>query len=246
MRAALPDRVVVARTPACLFSGVQGGARATMRIDDKAGPAGAPIRVLVADDHPVVRNGLAGVIAQQPELALVAEAPNGRLALERFREHRPDVVLMDLRMPDMDGVSAIKAIRAEFPDARILALTTYDGDVDIYRALEAGARGYLIKDMLLTDVLSAIRAVHRGERVIPTAVAAKLAEFTPRTDLTPREVEVLQLVARGLSNRDVGGIIGRTDETVKVHLKNIFAKLGVADRTEAVTLALSRGILHLH
>lgn len=215
-----------------------------MRKDDRPMSA-APIRVLVADDHPVVRNGLAGVIAQQPELALVAEAANGRQALERFREHRPDVVLMDLRMPDMDGVSAIEAIRAEFPDAHILALTTYEGDVDIHRALEAGARGYLIKDMLLTDVLSAIRAVHRGERVIPMAVAAKLAEFTPRTDLTQREVEVLQLVARGLSNRDVAGIIGRTDETVKVHLKNIFAKLGVADRTEAVTLAFSRGILHL-
>jgi DNA-binding NarL/FixJ family response regulator len=216
-----------------------------MRRDDKLAASGAPIRVLVADDHPVVRNGLAGVIAQQPELTLVAEAANGRQALERFREHLPDVVLMDLRMPEMDGVSAIEAIRAEFPDARILALTTYEGDVDIHRALEAGARGYLIKDMLLTDVLSAIRAVHRGDRVIPSAVAAKLAEFTPRTDLTQREVEVLQLVARGLSNRDVAGLIGRTDETVKVHLKNIFAKLGVADRTEAVTLALSRGILHL-
>jgi DNA-binding NarL/FixJ family response regulator len=216
-----------------------------MRRDDKATSDGAPIRVLVADDHPIVRSGLAGVIGQQPELTLVGEAANGREALERFREHRPDVVLMDLRMPDMDGVSAIGAIRAEFPDARILALTTYEGDVDIHRALEAGARGYLIKDMLLTDVLGAIRAVHRGERVIPMAVAAKLAEFTPRADLTHREVEVLQLVARGLSNRDVAGIIGRTDETVKVHLKNFFAKLGVADRTEAVTLALSRGILHL-
>jgi DNA-binding NarL/FixJ family response regulator len=216
-----------------------------MTDDDEGTKNGARIRVLVADDHPVVRNGLAGVIAQQPELALVAEAANGRQALERFREHRPDVVLMDLRMPEMDGVSAIEAIRAEFPDARILALTTYEGDVDIHRALVAGARGYLIKDMLLTDVLSAIRAVYRGERVIPTAVAAKLAEFTPRTDLTDREVEVLQLVSRGLSNRDVAGVIGRTDETVKVHLKNIFAKLGVADRTEAVTLAYSRGILHL-
>jgi DNA-binding NarL/FixJ family response regulator len=148
-------------------------------------------------------------------------------------------------MPDLDGVGAIRAIKAEFPEACILALTTYEGDVDIYRAIEAGARGYLMKDMLLTEVLSAIRAVHRGERVIPQAVAARLAEFTPRFDLTPREVEVLQLVARGLSNRDVATAIGRTDDTVKVHLKNIFAKLGVADRTEAVTLALSRGILHL-
>jgi two-component system NarL family response regulator len=216
-----------------------------MKRDDTPAVSGAPIRVLVADDHPVVRNGLAGVIAQQAELSVVAEAANGRQALEKFREHLPDVVLMDLRMPEMDGVSAIEAIRAEFPDARILALTTYEGDVDIHRALEAGARGYLIKDMLLTDVLGAIRAVHRGERVIPTAVAEKLAEFTPRTDLTRREVEILQLVAKGLSNRDVAGIIGRTDETVKVHLKNIFSKLGVADRTEAVTLALARGILHL-
>jgi two-component system NarL family response regulator len=216
-----------------------------MKRDDRPAASDAPIRVLVADDHPVVRNGLAGVIAQQAELSVVAEAANGRQALEQFREHLPDVVLMDLRMPEMDGVSAIEAIRAEFPDARILALTTYEGDVDIHRALEAGARGYLIKDMLLTDVLGAIRAVHRGERVIPTAVAEKLAEFTPRTDLTRREVEILQLVAKGLSNRDVAGIIGRTDETVKVHLKNIFAKLGVADRTEAVTLALARGILHL-
>jgi DNA-binding NarL/FixJ family response regulator len=216
-----------------------------MTSEAKAMSSAAPIRVLVADDHPVVRNGLAGVIAQQPELELVAEAANGRQALERFREYRPDVVLMDLRMPEMDGVAAIEAIRSEFPDARILALTSYDGDVDIHRALKAGARGYLLKDMLLTDVLNAIRAVHRGARVIPNAVAAKLAEFTPRTDLTEREVEVLQLVARGLSNRDVSRVIGRTEETVKVHLKNIFAKLGVADRTEAVTLAYSRGILHL-
>jgi DNA-binding NarL/FixJ family response regulator len=216
-----------------------------MKREDRAPTSAEPIRVLVADDHPVVRNGLAGVIAQQPELAFVAEAANGQQAVELFREHRPDVVLMDLRMPIMDGVAAIGMIRAEFPDARILALTTYEGDVDIHRALEAGARGYLIKDMLLTEVLSAIRAVHRGDRVIPTAVAARLAEFTPRTDLSAREVEVLQLVARGLSNRDVAGVIGRTDETVKVHLKNIFAKLGVADRTEAVTLAYSRGILHL-
>jgi len=205
----------------------------------------ARICVLVADDHPVVRAGLAAVISQQPELELVAEAEDGRQAVTSFREHMPDVVLMDLRMPGMDGVAAIRAIRSEFPDARILALTTYEGDVDIHRALEAGARGYLLKDMLLTDVLAAIRAVHRGERVIPPVVAARLAEFTPRADLTAREVEVLQLVARGLSNPAVARAIGRTDETVKLHLKNIFAKLGVADRTEAVTVALSRGILHL-
>jgi DNA-binding NarL/FixJ family response regulator len=152
---------------------------------------------------------------------------------------------MDLRMPGIDGVAAIRTIKAEFPDARILALTTYEGDVDIHRALEAGASGYLLKDMLLSDVLTAIHAVHRGERVIPLAIAAQLAQFTPRADLSDREVEVLELVARGLSNRDVATAIGRTDETVKVHLKNIFAKLGVADRTEAVTVAISRGIIHL-
>jgi DNA-binding NarL/FixJ family response regulator len=221
------------------------GVREPMKKHDEATATGAPIRVLVADDHPVVRMGLAGVITQRPELELVGEVEDGQQAVARYRELRPDVLLMDLRMPVMDGVSAIKAIKSEFPDARILALTTYEGDVDIHRALEAGARGYLIKDMVLAEVLSAIRAVHSGERVIPLAVAARLAEFTPRTDLTEREVEVLRLVARGLSNRDVAGAIGRTDETVKVHLKNIFAKLGVADRTEAVTLALSRGILHL-
>jgi DNA-binding NarL/FixJ family response regulator len=162
-----------------------------------------------------------------------------------FREHQPDVVLMDLRMPLMDGVEAIRRITEEFPAARILALTTYEGDADIRRALEAGARGYLLKDMLLSDVITAIRTVRRGERVIPTAVAMRLAEFPERSDLTEREVEVLQLVARGLSNKEAAQAIGRMDETVKIHLKNIFAKLGVADRTEAVTVALARGLIHL-
>jgi DNA-binding NarL/FixJ family response regulator len=203
------------------------------------------IRVLVADDHPVVRAGLGAVIAEQDDLALVAEAENGANAVALFRDHRPDVALMDLRMPVMDGVEAIRAITTEFPDARILALTTYEGDADIRRALEAGASGYLLKDMLLTEVLTAVRAVHRGERVIPIAVAARLAEFPERSDLTEREAEVLQLVARGLSNKEVARAIGRTDETVKIHLKNAFAKLAVADRTEAVTVALTRGLIHL-
>ncbi|HLQ22107.1 MAG TPA: response regulator transcription factor, partial [Gemmatimonadales bacterium] len=199
----------------------------------------------VADDHPVVRAGLAAVIAEEADLLLVAQAENGERACGLFREHRPDVVLMDLRMPIMDGVQAIRTITAEFPAARILALTTYEGDADIRRALEAGARGYLLKDMLLTEVITAIRAVRRGDRVIPTAVAARLAEFPERSDLTDRELEVLQLVARGLSNKQVARAIGRTDETVKIHLKNMFAKLGVADRTEAVTVALARGLIHL-
>jgi DNA-binding NarL/FixJ family response regulator len=208
-------------------------------------PAAGRIRVLVADDHPVVRAGLGAIIADQSDLELVAEAENGATAVALFREHRPDVALMDLRMPVMDGVEAIRAIATEFPDARILALTTYEGDADIRRALEAGASGYLLKDMLLTEVLTAVRAVHRGERVIPIAVAARLAEFPERSDLTDREAEVLQLVARGLSNKEVARAIGRTDETVKIHLKNAFAKLAVADRTEAVTVALTRGLIHL-
>ena len=203
------------------------------------------IRVLVADDHPVVRAGLGAVIAEQDDLELVAEAENGATAVALFRDHRPDVALMDLRMPVMDGVEAIRAITAEFPDARILALTTYEGDADIRRALEAGASGYLLKDMLLTEVLTAVRAVHHGERVIPIAVEARLAEFPERSDLTEREAEVLQLVARGLSNKEVARAIGRTDETVKIHLKNAFAKLAVTDRTEAVTVALTRGLIHL-
>jgi DNA-binding NarL/FixJ family response regulator len=202
-------------------------------------------RVLIADDHPVVRTGLAAVITQEPDLVLVGEAENGERAVALYRERRPDVVLMDLRMPVMGGVEAIRAITGEFPSARILALTTYEGDADIRRALGAGARGYLLKDMLLSDVITAIRAVLRGERVIPAGVATRLAEYPERSELTERELEVLQLVARGLSNKEVAKAIGRMDETVKIHLKNIFAKLDVDDRTEAVTVALSRGLIHL-
>ena len=207
--------------------------------------AAGRIRVLVADDHPVVRTGLAAVLVQQPDLELVAEADNGERAVALYREHRPDVALMDLRMPVMDGVEAIRTITSEFPGARILALTTYEGDADIRRALSAGARGYLLKDMLLTDVIAAVRSVLRGERVIPSAVATRLAAYPERSDLTERELEVLQLVARGLSNKEVARAIGRMDETVKIHLKNIFAKMDVADRTEAVTVALARGLIHL-
>lgn len=203
------------------------------------------IRVLVADDHPALRTGLVAVMAQEPDFEVVAEAENGARAVALFREHRPDVILIDLRMPVMDGIEAIRTIVAEFPAARVLALTTYDGDGDIRRALEAGARGYLLKDMLLSEVVAAVRAVQRGERVIPTAVAARLAEAHTLSDLSERELEVLKLVARGLSNKQVARAIGRTDETAKIHLKNIFAKLGVSDRTQAVTVALARGLIHL-
>jgi DNA-binding NarL/FixJ family response regulator len=216
-----------------------------MSIAAIASNADRPIRVLVADDHPVVRTGLVAVLVEQADLELAAEAENGARAVALYRELHPDVCLMDLRMPVLDGVGAIRTITTEFPAARILALTTYEGDADIRRALAAGARGYLLKDMLLTEVIRAVRAVYRGERVIPHVVAARLSEFPERSELTERELEILQLVARGLSNRAVARAIGRADETIKVHLKNIFAKLNVTDRTEAVTVGLTRGLIHL-
>lgn len=204
-----------------------------------------PIRVLVADDHPAIRVGMAAVLGQEADIELVGEAENGAHALALFREHQPHVVLMDLRMPVMDGVQSIRAIRRDFPEARILALTTFDGDADIRRALDAGASGYMLKDMLLSDVIKAVRAVHRGEQVIPENVAARLAEFNDVDNLSPRETEILTLVAQGLSNKDIARGIGRTSETVKIHLKSIFVKLGVTRRTEAVTTALARGLIHL-
>jgi len=205
----------------------------------------AIITILAADDHPLIRAGLAAVIAGEPDMRIVAEASNGEEALEQYRQLHPAVVLMDLRMPVMDGLSAMRAILAEDPDARIVMLTTYDGDEDIHRALEAGAKGYLLKDMLRTEVLNVIRSVHSGKRGIPGPVAARLAEHTPRIELTPRELEVLGLVAKGLSNPEIATAIGRTEGTVKVHLKNILQKLNADDRTEAVTTALQRGFIHL-
>lgn len=203
------------------------------------------VRVLIADDHPVVRSGLAAVIAQEDDLCLVAEAEDGARAVALFQQHHPDVVLMDLRMPGMDGVEAIRRITTEFPDARIIALTTYDGDADIHRALAAGAQGYLLKEMLVTDVINAIRGASSGARIVPPAVAVKIAEHAQTKDLTKRELEVLGLVARGLTNKEVAAAIGRTNETVKLHLKRIYAKMRVSDRTEAVTIGLRRGLIHL-
>ena len=203
------------------------------------------ISVLMADDHPVVREGMRAMIAKEPDMALVAEANDGAQAISLYEEYQPDVVLMDLRMPGVDGIAAIRGILAEHPEARVLALTSYEGDADIFRALEAGARGYLIKDMLGAELIKAIRTTAAGERVIPGEVAGRLAEFTPRVDLSEREIEVLRLTAKGLRNRDIARVIGRTEETVKAHLKNIMAKLGAADRTEAVMIGLRRGIIHL-
>jgi DNA-binding NarL/FixJ family response regulator len=200
---------------------------------------------MTADDHPVVRAGLTALLANEADFEVVAEARNGAEAVEMYAEHKPDVVLMDLRMPEVDGVSAIRTIMDSNPDARILALTSYEGDTDIFRALDAGAYGYLLKDMLGTELVDAVRGAASGKRVIPPEVAKRLAEFTPRAELTPRELEVLALAAKGLQNRDIATEIGRTPETVKIHLKHVMAKLGVHDRTEAVIQAVRRGIIHL-
>ena len=178
-------------------------------------------------------------------MRLVAEAGSGAEAVELFRLHRPDVTLMDLRMAQMDGIEATQAIRREYPDARIIALTSYDGDQDIYRALEAGVRGYLLKEMVHTDVLRAIRTVHSGKRLMPAEVAERLSEYFPQVALTPREVEVLELVAHGLANKEIAERLGTASGTIKMHVQNVLAKLGAADRTHAVTLAIQRGILHL-
>jgi two-component system NarL family response regulator len=204
-----------------------------------------PIRILVADDNFLVRLGLGAVLNAQSGMTVVAEAGNGRQAVELFRQHTPDVVLMDLRMPLMTGVEATLAIRSEYPGARIIVLTTYDGDEDIYRALQAGARAYLLKDVLREELLSAIRAVHLGQFHIPPAVAARLAERLPLSDLTARELEVLKLIVKGMSNSEIGAALTISTGTVKIHVNNILSKLGVSDRTQAATTALQRGIVHL-
>jgi DNA-binding NarL/FixJ family response regulator len=209
-----------------------------------------PIRIAVVDDHPMIRAGLGAVIALESDMQLVGEAANGQQAVELFRETHPDVMLMDINMPVMDGVDAIRAIMSEAAEdesitaPRIIVLTVYAGDDDIHRALDAGAAGYLLKDMAGGQVIEAVRAASRGEQVIPTVVAAQLAEFGARVSLTARELEVLTMIARGLRNRDIANEIGRTEETVKMHVKSVLAKLGVADRTEAVAVALERGIIH--
>jgi DNA-binding NarL/FixJ family response regulator len=203
------------------------------------------ITILTADDHGLIRAGLSAIVATESDLTIVAEAADGEEAIEQFEAHRPDVTLMDLRMPVMDGLVATRAILAEHPEARIIVLSTYDGDADIYRALEAGARGYLLKDMLRTEILITVRRVHRGECIIPAPVAARLAEHTPRVELTPRETEVFQYVAQGWTNGEIAGQIGRTEWTVKVHVRNILRKLDAHDRTEAVAIGLKRGFIRL-
>jgi DNA-binding NarL/FixJ family response regulator len=203
------------------------------------------IRVLSVDDHPLLRDGIAALIGNQSDMELVAEAPNGREALEQFRRHRPDITLMDLQMPEMNGIDAISAIRGEFPEARIIVLTTYAGDVQITRALKAGARAYLLKGLLRKELLETIRAVHAGQKRLSSEAAAEVAEHAVDELLTPREIDVLRLVAAGNANKEVAAQLSVTEETVKSHVRNILAKLGANDRTHAVAIGLKRGIIDL-
>ena len=203
------------------------------------------IRVLTVDDHPLLREGISTLINNQPDMCIVGEASNGSEALERFRELRPDITLMDVRLPDKSGIDAMVAIRSEFPDARVIMLTTSEGDVEIQRALGTGARGYILKSMPPKDVIEAIRIVHAGKKRIPPAIAAHLAEHYADEDLTAREIEVLQQVSGGNRNRDIADRLFISEETVKVHIKHIMEKLGANDRTQAVSIALKRGIIHL-
>ena len=204
-----------------------------------------PIRVLSVDDHPLFREGVAALLAGQSDLTLIAEASNGREAVEQFRRHRPDVTLMDLQMPEMNGVDAMVAICEEFPSARIIVLTTYVGDALVLRALKAGARGYLLKSLLRKELLETIRLVHAGQKRIVPVVAAELAEHATDDALSPRELDVLRLIAGGNANKAIASQLSITEETVKGHVKNILAKLAANDRTHAVTIGLKRGIIDL-
>lgn len=207
--------------------------------------SGQTIRVLLVDDHPVVREGMAALLNRRPDMDVIGEVDNGRSAVEFFQQHQPDVTLMDLRMPEMGGVAAIVAIREQFPQARIIVLTTYDGDEDIYRGLQAGAMAYLLKDSPRDALLETIRAVHAGQRRIPPEVASKLAERIMGPSLTERELSVLRLIVAGKSNREIGRALVITEGTVKAHVNNLLGKLAASDRTQAVTEALRRGIVHL-
>jgi two-component system NarL family response regulator len=203
------------------------------------------IRILVAEDHLVARVGVTTIVNMQPDMTVVAEASNGQQAVELYREHLPDVALLDMRMPVLDGVAAAKAIRSEFPGARMVALTTYGGDEDIRRALAAGVQAYLTKDVLHDELLKAIRAVHTGHTYIPATVAAALAAQVPGPDLSAREIQVLELIVQGQVNKQIAYSLGIAEHTVKNHVKNILSKLSVQDRTQAATAAIQRGIIHL-
>jgi len=204
-----------------------------------------PIRIFSIDDHPLMREGIAAIIRNEPDMLLVAEASNGREAIQGFREHRPDITLMDLRLPDISGIDAMVAIRTEFPEARIIMLTTFEGDVEIRRALQAGAVGYMLKTMPRRQLVEMIRRVHAGKKHIPPEIAAHLAEHMGDESLSKREVDVLQKIAGGNRNTDVAALLFISEETVKGHVKHIMEKLGASDRTEAVAIGIRRGIIHL-
>jgi DNA-binding NarL/FixJ family response regulator len=203
------------------------------------------IRILAVDDHPMLREGIAALLSNQPDMKLVAEASTGSEAVEQYRKHRPDLTLMDLQMPDMDGIQAMVAICSEFPEARIIILTTYKGDVQVLRALKAGARAYLLKSLLRKELLDTIRAVHAGQKRIPPEVAAELADHAIEDTLTSREIDVLRLIVGGNANKLIADQLSISEDTVKGHVKNILSKLGARDRTHAVTIALKRGIIDL-
>ncbi len=203
------------------------------------------IRVFSVDDHPLLREGIAALVNNQPDMVLVAEASNGAEAIQLFKQHLPDVTLMDLRLPDMSGIDIVIAIRTEFPQARIIMLTTFEGDVEIHRALQAGARGYLLKNMPPAELIDVIRQVHAGKKRIPPEIASQLAEHMSDQNLTEREVEVLRQVADGNRNRDIAKNLFISEETVKVHIKHIMEKLGASDRTQAVSIGIRRGIIQL-
>jgi len=205
----------------------------------------APIRVFSIDDHPLMREGIAAIIRNEPDMLLVAEASNGREAIQGFREHRPDITLMDLRLPDISGIDAMVAIRTEFADARIIMLTTFEGDVEIRRALQAGAMGYMLKTTPRRQLVDTIRRVHAGKKHIPPEIAAHLAEHLSDEALSKREVDVLQKIAGGNRNSDIAALLFISEETVKGHVKHIMEKLGASDRTDAVAIGIRRGIIQL-